>query len=42
MIGYVKHFDINKTMSFRVSDIKLSKIYISTYIYIYINKVTWT
>ena len=23
MIGYVKHFDINKTMSFKVSDNKL-------------------
>ena len=25
MIGYVKHFDINKTMSFKVSDNKLLK-----------------
>ena len=28
MIGYVKHFDINKTMSFKVSDNKLLKEYI--------------
>ena len=28
MIGYVKHFDSNKTMSFRVSDNKLLKKYI--------------
>ena len=27
MIGYVKHFDSNKTMSFKVSDNKLSKKY---------------
>ena len=27
MIGYVKHFDSNKTMSFRVSDNKLLKMY---------------
>ena len=27
MIGYVKHFDSNKTMSFNVSDIKLLKKY---------------
>ena len=27
MIGYVKHFDSNKTMSFRVSDNKLLKNY---------------
>ena len=25
MIGYVKHFDSNKTMSFKVSDNKLLK-----------------
>ena len=25
MIGYVKHFDSNKTMSFKVSDNKLFK-----------------
>ena len=28
MIGYVKHFDSNKTMSFEVSDNKLLKKYI--------------
>ena len=27
MIGYVKHFDSNKTMSFKVSDNKLLKKY---------------
>ena len=27
MIGYVKHFDSNKTMSFRVTDNKLLKKY---------------
>ena len=27
MIGYVKHFDSNKTMSFKVSDNKLLKRY---------------
>ena len=27
MIGYVKHFDSNKTMSFKVNDIKLLKKY---------------
>ena len=27
MIGYVKHFDCNKTMSFKVSDNKLLKKY---------------
>ena len=27
MIGYVKHFDINKTMSFKVSDYKLFRNY---------------
>ena len=27
MIGYVKHFDCNKTMSFKVSDTKLLKKY---------------
>ena len=27
MIGYVKHFDSNKTMSFKVSDNKLLKMY---------------
>ena len=27
MIGYVKHFDNNKTMSFKVIDNKLSKNY---------------
>ena len=27
MIGYVKHFDNNKTMSFKVIDNKLSKKY---------------
>ena len=27
MIGYVKHFDSNKTMSFKVSDNKLFKKY---------------
>ena len=27
MIGYVKHFDINKTMSFKASDNKLLKKY---------------
>ena len=25
MIGYVKHFDSNKTMSFKVNDIRLLK-----------------
>ena len=29
MIGYVKHFDSNKTMSFKVIDKGLLKIYIS-------------
>ena len=28
MIGYVKHFDSNKTISFKVSDNKLLKKYI--------------
>ena len=27
MIGYVKHFDSNKTMSFKVSDNKILKKY---------------
>ena len=27
MVGYVKHFDSNKTMSFKVSDNKLLKKY---------------
>ena len=27
MIGYVKHFDSNKTMSFKLSDVKLLKKY---------------
>ena len=27
MIGYVKHFDSNKTMSFKISDNKLLKKY---------------
>ena len=27
MIGYVKHFDSNKTMSFKVSDNKITKRY---------------
>ena len=27
MIGYVKHFDINKTMLFKVNDNKLLKKY---------------
>ena len=27
MIGYVKHFDSNKTMSFKVSETKLLKTY---------------
>ena len=27
MIGYVKHFDSNKTMSFKISDAKLLKKY---------------
>ena len=30
MIGYVKHFDSNKTMSFKVSDNKLLKRWEST------------
>ena len=28
MIGYIKHFDSNKTMSFKVTDNKLLKKYI--------------
>ena len=31
MIGYVKHFDSNKTMSFNVSDKKLLKKYTKTW-----------
>ena len=27
MIGYVKHFDSNKTMSFKISDNKTLKMY---------------
>ena len=31
MIGYVKHFDSNKTMSFKVGDNKLLKSYNKTW-----------